>query len=103
MSATIAYGRQAVALGEVMGDAEDKSLFATTLIGLATSTRAAGDDQTAFEIGERIIQLLRAVGDAYRLGRVLIMQAGNRDGSQQIGYRSYLARRSTPACPSGRG
>lgn len=74
-SATIEYGQKAGALGQAIGK-EEQSNIAVALVGLASSVRAAGDYQTAFTIGERAIQLLRQSGDLYRLGRVLIMQAG---------------------------
>lgn len=74
-SATIEYGRKAGALGQVTGK-EEQSNMAVALVGLASSVRAAGDYQTAFTIGGRAIQLLRDTGELYRLGRVLIMQAG---------------------------
>jgi predicted ATPase/DNA-binding CsgD family transcriptional regulator len=74
-SATIEYGQKAGALGQATGK-EEQSNIAVVLVGLASSMRAAGDYPTAFTIGERAIQLLRASGDLYRLGRILIMQAG---------------------------
>jgi non-specific serine/threonine protein kinase len=75
ISGTIEYGQKAGALGQATGK-EEQSNLAVALVGLASSVRAAGEYQTAFDIGERAIQLLRESGDLYRLGRVLIMQAG---------------------------
>jgi non-specific serine/threonine protein kinase len=74
-AATIEYGRKAGALSQATGK-EEQSNLGFALVGLAGSVRAAGDYQTAFDIGERAIQLLRESRDLYRLGRVLIMQAG---------------------------
>jgi non-specific serine/threonine protein kinase len=73
--ATVEYGQKAGTLVQVTEEAE-KSNIGFALAGLANSLRAAEDFQTAFGVGERSIQLLRESGDAYQLGRVLIMQAG---------------------------
>ena len=59
--ATLAYGREAVEIAEGMSD-EDNPVLTFALAGLASGARAAGDYQTAFTIGERVIQLLRGTG-----------------------------------------
>jgi predicted ATPase len=53
-SATMAYGRQAVALAEAVGD-NDNPILILALGGLASGVQATGDYQTAFTIQERMI------------------------------------------------
>ena len=81
--ATLAYGREAVEIAEGISDVDNPALtFA--LAGLASGTRAAGDYQTAFTIGERVIQLLRgSSGSPFFLGMALL---GQGDVAIQLGY-----------------
>jgi non-specific serine/threonine protein kinase len=73
-SATMAYGRKAVALAEAVDD-NDNPILILALGGLASGVQATGDYQTAFTIQERMIQLLRhASGDPLVLGMVLFVQ-----------------------------
>jgi predicted ATPase/DNA-binding CsgD family transcriptional regulator len=73
-SATMAYGREAVALAEAADD-KDNSILILALGGLASGAQATGDYQTAFTIQERMIQLLRhSSGDPLVLGMVLFVQ-----------------------------
>jgi predicted ATPase/DNA-binding CsgD family transcriptional regulator len=73
-SATMAYGREAVALAEAVDD-NDNPILILALGGLASGAQAIGDYQTAFTIQERMIQLLRhSSGDPLVLGMVLFVQ-----------------------------
>lgn len=69
-SAQVAYGRQAAVLAAAAGD-EDKPALFWALTGQAHGARAGGDYQTEFAIAKRVIGLLRAFGDPYRLGMSL--------------------------------
>jgi predicted ATPase/DNA-binding CsgD family transcriptional regulator len=61
------YGEDAVRLGESAGEASKETLaFALGALGYAR--HKAGDYQTAFNLGQREIQLLRELGDIYKLG-----------------------------------
>ena len=73
-SATVAYGREAVALAEAADDKATRSL-SLRLGGLASGAQAMGDYQTAFTIQERTIQLLRdSSGNPFFLGMALLVQ-----------------------------
>jgi len=75
--ATMAYGREAVELAEVLGG-EDKRLLAFALAGLASGARATGDYQTAFTIGEQALQHLRvSPTTSFYLGMALLSQGVN--------------------------
>jgi non-specific serine/threonine protein kinase len=74
VSAIASYAREAVALAEGAGDA-GKPILGFALGGLVASMRAAGDYQTAFTIGERIIQLCRDSSlPSFHLGMPLLVQ-----------------------------
>ena len=82
-AATLAYGREAVEIAEGIKD-ENNPALTFALAGLASGTRAAGDFQTAFTIGERVIQLLRGTGGSpFFLGMALL---GQGDVAIQLGY-----------------
>jgi predicted ATPase/DNA-binding CsgD family transcriptional regulator len=82
-SATMAYGREAVALAEAVGD-EGKPLLAFALGGLAAGAEAIGDYHATFAIHERAIQLTRASsGDPFFLGMALLVQGGT---AIELGY-----------------
>ncbi|HSH77655.1 MAG TPA: tetratricopeptide repeat protein [Herpetosiphonaceae bacterium] len=75
-SATLAYGREAVALAEAAGDAGNPMLI-LALGGLASGTEAMGDYQTTFAIQERAIQLYRdSSAPSFYLGMSLFVQGG---------------------------
>ena len=75
--ATMAYGREAVELAEVLGG-EDKRVLAFALAGLASGARASGDYQTAFTIGEQALQHLRvSPASSFYLGMALLSQGEN--------------------------
>jgi predicted ATPase/DNA-binding CsgD family transcriptional regulator len=61
------YGEDAVRLGESAGEA-GKEALAFALGALDYARHKAGDYQTAFNLGQREIQLLRELGDIYKLG-----------------------------------
>jgi predicted ATPase/DNA-binding NarL/FixJ family response regulator len=70
--ACIAYGRDATALAEEAGD-EGNPILILALNGLGSGARMAGDYQTAFNLEERAIQLLRASpGPSFFLGMTLL-------------------------------
>jgi predicted ATPase/DNA-binding CsgD family transcriptional regulator len=74
--ASIAYGRGATALAEEAGD-EGNPILILALNGLGSGARMAGDYQTAFNLSERAIQLLRASpGPSFILG-MTIMAGGD--------------------------
>jgi len=74
VSAAIAYGREASALAEAAGD-EGNPILILALSSLDSGARMAGDYQTAYSIGERVIQLLRASpGPKLYLGMSLLAQ-----------------------------
>lgn len=79
--ATMAYGREAVEVAEGV-DEEDNQVLAFALAGLASGARAAGDYQTAFTIGERMILYLRDSGPSFYLGMALLAQG---DIASQLG------------------
>ena len=64
------YGREAAVVAEAAGDA-GKPALAWALAAQAYAARAAGDYETEFTINKRVIQLRRALGDAYLLGVAL--------------------------------
>ena len=68
------YGEEAVALGEAAGE-EGKQALAFALGAQGYAARKAGDDQTAFSLALRGIQLLREVGDIYHLGLSLSLNS----------------------------
>lgn len=73
---TQAYGREAVALAETAGEEGRGTLF-LALGGLASGARVAGDYLTAFNLGERLIQLQRELpGQPFVLGMALLAQGG---------------------------
>jgi DNA-binding CsgD family transcriptional regulator len=69
-SAQTRYGREAAALAEAAGHAGKPALI-WALAALAHGARAAGDYQTEFTYGKRVIQLNRELGDRYQLGLTL--------------------------------
>ena len=82
-SATIAYGRKAVALAEAAGD-EGKPILGFALGGLASGAEAMGDYQTSFAIQERMIHLFReSSGAPFYLGMTLLVQGGT---AIELGY-----------------
>ncbi len=75
-SATVAYGREAVALAEAAGD-EGNPMLILALGGLASGAEAMGDYQTTFAIQERMIQLYRdSPAPSFYLGMSLFVQGG---------------------------
>jgi non-specific serine/threonine protein kinase len=58
-TAATTYASQAVTLAESAGE-EGNPLLIMALGGLSSSVQASGDYQTAFEIGERVLDLLRS-------------------------------------------
>ncbi len=70
-----ARGQEAVALCEAAGD-EGRPLLAVALIGVASGATAAGDYQTAYTIGERLVELYRELDDPISLGTGIMMQGG---------------------------
>jgi predicted ATPase/DNA-binding CsgD family transcriptional regulator len=82
-AATIAYGREAVALAEAAGD-EGQPLLALALSGLSSGMEEMGDFQTTFALQERAVQLARASsGDPLFLGMALLVQGGT---AIELGY-----------------
>lgn len=87
--ARIAYGREAAALAEALGE-EDKPALAWALAAQGYGARAAGDYQTEFALSQRLIQLYRELGDTYRLGLALslytapAMALGKYDAAQKM-------------------
>ncbi len=80
--AAMAYGREAVEVAEGL-DKQDNQVLAFALAGLASGARAAGDYQTAFTIGERMIQTIRNSGPSFNLGMALLAQG---DIASQLGF-----------------
>jgi predicted ATPase/DNA-binding CsgD family transcriptional regulator len=78
-----ARGQEAVALCEAAGE-EGKPLLAVALIGEASGAWAAGDYQTAYAIGERLIEVYRELGDPVSLGIGIMVQ-----GELAIGLGKY--------------
>jgi predicted ATPase/DNA-binding CsgD family transcriptional regulator len=60
-------GQEAVDLCEAAGE-EGKPLLAVALIGVASGAKVAGDYQTTYTIGERLIEVYRELGDLVSLG-----------------------------------
>ena len=73
--AAMARGQEAVALCEAAGE-EGKPLLAVALIGVASGASAAGDYQTSYRIGERIVELYRELGDLVSLGTGIMILGG---------------------------
>lgn len=71
----MARGQEAVALCEAAGE-EGEPLLAVALIGVASGAGAAGDYQTSYRIGERLVELYRELGDLVSLGTGIMMQGG---------------------------
>jgi predicted ATPase/DNA-binding CsgD family transcriptional regulator len=78
-----ARGQEAVALCEAGGE-EGKPLLAVALIGEASGAWAAGDYQTAYAIGARLIEVYRELGDPVSLGIGIMVQ-----GELAIGLGKY--------------
>lgn len=70
-----ARGQEAVALCEAAGD-EGRPLLAVALIGVASGASAAGDYQTTYAIGERIVELYRELDDLVSLGTGIMILGG---------------------------
>jgi predicted ATPase/DNA-binding CsgD family transcriptional regulator len=68
-----ARGQEAVALCEAAGE-EGKPLLAVALIGVASGAKVAGDYQTTYTIGERLIEVYRELGDLVSLGITIMIQ-----------------------------
>jgi predicted ATPase/DNA-binding CsgD family transcriptional regulator len=66
-------GREAVRVAEAAGD-EGKPALPFALAGLSTGAKAAGDFLTAFETGERVLQLFRESGPPLYIGNALLSQ-----------------------------
>jgi len=82
-SATVAYGREAVARAEVAGD-EGNPMLILALAGLASGAEAMGDYQTTFAIQERLIQLYRNSSEpSFYLGMSLFVQGAT---AIELGY-----------------
>jgi predicted ATPase/DNA-binding CsgD family transcriptional regulator len=71
--ASLEYGREAVKIAEAAGD-EGKPILGFALAGLASGAKAAGDYLSAFQTGERAVQLFRESGPPLYLGMALISQ-----------------------------
>ncbi len=71
--AATARGQEAVALCEAAGE-EGKPLLPFALAGVASGAKAAGDYQTMYTIGERLVEVYRALGDLPSLGVVIMIQ-----------------------------
>src|SRR3990172_6241102 len=69
----MARGQEAVALCEAACE-EGKSLLPFALAGVASGARAAGDYQTLYTIGERLVEVYRELGDLNSLGIVIMIQ-----------------------------
>ncbi len=82
-SATMSYGREAVALAEAAGDAGNPMLI-LALGGLASGAEAMGDYQTTFAIQERMIRLYRdSSAPSFYLGMCLFVQGAT---AIELGY-----------------
>ena len=68
--AQLAYGRNAAALAESIGDT-DKDALRWVLAAQSFIARKAGDHQTAYTLARRQIQLHRELGDSYQLSLAL--------------------------------
>jgi non-specific serine/threonine protein kinase len=71
--AATARGQEAVALCEAAGE-EGKPLLPFALAGVASGAKAAGDYQTLYTIGERLVEVYRELGDLSSLGVVIMIQ-----------------------------
>jgi non-specific serine/threonine protein kinase len=71
--AAMARGQEAVALCEAAGE-EGKPLLPFALAGVASGAKAAGDYQTMYTIGERLVKVYRELGDLSSLGVVIMIQ-----------------------------
>jgi predicted ATPase/DNA-binding NarL/FixJ family response regulator len=80
--ASMEYGRKAVDFAEAAGD-DGAAALAIALSGLSSGARAAGDFQTAFDIGERVLLAYRESGPPYYLGMALLAQG---DLAIELGY-----------------
>jgi ATP/maltotriose-dependent transcriptional regulator MalT len=69
----MARGQEAVALCEAAGE-EGKPLLAVALIGVASGAKVAGDYQTSYRIGERLVELYRELDDLVSLGITVMIQ-----------------------------
>jgi predicted ATPase/DNA-binding CsgD family transcriptional regulator len=69
-------GREAVRVAEAAGEA-GKPVLPFALAGLSTGAKAAGDFLTAFETGERVLQIYRESGPPLYLGMSLLSQGEN--------------------------
>jgi predicted ATPase/DNA-binding CsgD family transcriptional regulator len=84
-----ARGQEAVALCEAAGE-EGRPLLAVALIGVASGAKAAGDYQTSYMMGERIIEVYRELNDPVSLGISIMMQGetalalGKHDTAQSL-------------------
>jgi predicted ATPase/DNA-binding CsgD family transcriptional regulator len=80
--ASMEYGRRAVDFAEAAGD-EGAAVLAFALSGLSSGARAAGDFQTAFEIGKQVLSVYRKSGPPFYLGMALLAQG---DLAIELGY-----------------
>jgi predicted ATPase/DNA-binding NarL/FixJ family response regulator len=80
--ASMVYGRKGVDFAEAAGD-EGASALAFALSGLSSGVRAAGDFQTAFDIGKQVLSAYRESGPPFYLGMVLLSQG---DLAIELGY-----------------
>jgi predicted ATPase/DNA-binding CsgD family transcriptional regulator len=82
-SATLTYGREAMALAEATGE-EGQPLLYFALSALAAGAEAMGDYKTTYALHERAIHLTRASsGDPFFLGMALLVQVGT---AIELGY-----------------
>jgi predicted ATPase/DNA-binding NarL/FixJ family response regulator len=80
--ASMEYGRKAVDFAEAAGD-EGASALAFALSGLSSGARAAGDFQTAFDLGEQVLLAYRESGPPFFLGMSLLAHG---DLAIELGY-----------------
>ncbi len=81
--ASLTFSQKAVDIAEGMSTGNN-SVLSFALAGLSSGAKAAGDYQTAFTVGERVIQLLRdSAGSPFFLGMGLL---GQGDAAIQLGY-----------------
>jgi len=94
-----ARGQEAVALCEAAGE-EGKPLLAVALIGVASGARAAGDYQTTYAIGERIVEVYRELDDLVSLGIAIMLHGetaialGKHDTAQSLLEESMVLARA---------
>jgi predicted ATPase/DNA-binding NarL/FixJ family response regulator len=79
---SMVYGRKAIDFAELAGD-EGAPALAFALSGLSSGARAAGDFQTAFDIGEQVLLAYRESGPRFYLGMALLAQG---DLAIELGY-----------------